>query len=41
VTGPVVLFLARRFGGVTGDVLGATGKLAESAALLAGAAIVV
>ena len=26
---------ARRFGGVTGDVLGATAKLAETSALLA------
>jgi adenosylcobinamide-GDP ribazoletransferase len=34
------LFAWRRFGGVTGDVLGATGKLAESAALVAGVAVV-
>ena len=29
------LVAARRFGGVTGDVLGATAKLAETSALLA------
>jgi adenosylcobinamide-GDP ribazoletransferase len=36
VTAPLTVFFARRFGGVTGDTLGATAKLAESAALLAG-----
>jgi adenosylcobinamide-GDP ribazoletransferase len=36
----LALFAWRRFGGVTGDVLGATGKLAESAALIAGVAVV-
>ena len=30
---------ARRFGGVTGDVLGATAKLAETSALLAAVAV--
>jgi adenosylcobinamide-GDP ribazoletransferase len=30
---------ARRFGGVTGDVLGATAKLAETGALLAAVAV--
>jgi adenosylcobinamide-GDP ribazoletransferase len=34
------LFAWRRFRGVTGDVLGATGKLAESAALIAAVAVV-
>jgi adenosylcobinamide-GDP ribazoletransferase len=34
----VTLFAARRLGGVTGDVLGAIAKLAESAALVAAAA---
>jgi adenosylcobinamide-GDP ribazoletransferase len=34
------LFARHRFGGVTGDVLGATAKLAETAALVVGAAAV-
>jgi adenosylcobinamide-GDP ribazoletransferase len=34
------LLARRRFGGVTGDVLGATAKLSETAALLAGVAVV-
>jgi adenosylcobinamide-GDP ribazoletransferase len=34
------LFARHRFGGVTGDVLGATAKLAETAALVVGASAV-
>jgi adenosylcobinamide-GDP ribazoletransferase len=36
--GALAAFARRRFGGVTGDVLGATAKLAETAALVAAAA---
>lgn len=34
VAGALALLFARRFGGVTGDLLGASGKLAETAALV-------
>jgi adenosylcobinamide-GDP ribazoletransferase len=39
MTAPVTVFFHRRFGGVTGDTLGATAKLAETAALLAAVAV--
>ena len=35
----LTLVAARRLGGVTGDVLGATAKLAETAALVAAAIV--